>query len=252
MYESKTRACGKRLAAGVYAETRLSPFGEAVETFILCPPKPIEIAAWGLAPHGARLFDIVGVGHPPDTRRGWHPPEKRRGWHIFDIVSKTDYQVADYIEETRCKGASRRLSRMLDFSKLGEESRLVLIHERAIIENTNAYPQPPAVCCPREVHLAQLDEMCAGLWWHDFRPDELQSDTDGLLRHIRTIPGGVSYIAHPRPEGVEPIYHYGIFMSLPITNLAVIAGRNPQEEEKAEKAFQAASLGGLPVFMEDE
>jgi hypothetical protein len=243
MYESKTRACGKRLAAGVYAETRLSPFGEAVETFILCPPKPIEIAAWGLAPHGARLVEIEGV---------WHPPEKRRGWHIFDIVSKTDYQVADYIEETRCKGASRRLSRMLDFSKLGEESRLVLIHERAIIENTNAYPQPPAVCCPRDSHQEQLDEMCAGLWWHDFRPDELQSDTDGLLRHIRTIPGGVSYIAHPRPEGVEPIYHYGIFMSLPITNLAVIAGRNPQEEEKAEKAFQAASLGGLPVFMEDE
>ena len=236
------RACGKRLAAGVYAETRLSPFGEPVETFILCPPKPIDIAAWGLAPRGAKLVEIEGV---------WHPP-LHRGWHVFDIVSKTDYQVADYIEETRCKGASRRLSSKLDFSKLSEASRLVLIHERAIIENTTAYPQPPAVCCPRDIHQEQLDEMCAGLWWHDFRPDELQSDTDGLLRHIRTIPGGVSYIAHPRPEGVEPIYHHGIFMSLPITNLAVIAGRNPQEEEKAEKAFQAASLGGLPVFMEDE
>ena len=238
MFEPTTvtnqRACGKRLAAGVYAETRLSPFGEPVETFILCPPKPIEMAAWGLAPRGAKLVEIEGV------------------WHVFDIVSKTDYQVADYIEETRCKGASRRLSRMLDFSKLSEESRLVLIHERAIIENTTVYPQPPAVCCPRDIHLEQLDEMCAGLWWHDFCANELQSDTDGLLHHIRTIPGGVSYIAHPRPEGVEPIYHHGIFMSLPITNLAVIAGRNPQEEEKAEKAFQAASLGGLPVFMEDE
>jgi len=251
MYEPKTRACGKRLAAGIYAETRLSPFGEAVETFILCPPKPIEIAAWGLTPRGARLVEIEGVWHPPEKRRGWHPP-LHRGWHVFDIVSKTDYQVADYIEETRCKGASRRLSRMLDFSKLSAESRLVLIHARAIIENIHAYPQPPAVYCPREVHFAQLDEMCAGLWWHDFCANELQSDPDGLLRHIRTIPGGVSYIAHPRPEGVEPIYHYGIFMSLPITNLTVIAGRNPQEEEQAEKAFQAASLGGLPVYMEDE
>lgn len=227
------RACGKRLAAGVYAETRLSPFGEPVETFILCPPKPIDIADWGLAPRGARLVEIEGI------------------WHVFDIVSKTDYQVADYIEETRCKGASRRLSRVLDFSKLSEASRLVLIHERAIIENTDAYPQPPVVCCPRDIHQEQLDEMCAGLWWHDFRADELQSDSDGL-RHLRTIPGGVSYLAHPRPEGVEPIYHYGIFMSLPITNLTVITGRNHQEQVSAEKAFQAASLGGLPVFMEDE
>jgi hypothetical protein len=52
-------------------------------------------------------------------------------WHVFNIFSKTDYQVADYIEETRCKGASRRLSRMLDFSKLSQASRLVLIHEQA-------------------------------------------------------------------------------------------------------------------------
>jgi hypothetical protein len=233
MHEQHTRACGKRLAAGIYAETRLSPFGEPVEAFILCPPKPIDIAAWGLVPRGARLVEIEGV------------------WHVFDIVSKADYHVADYVEETCSKGASRRLSRVLDFSKLGQQSRLVLIHERAIIENYDDYPQPPDVCCPRELHREQLDEMCAGLWWHDFHADDLQSDLEGQRRY-RAIPGGVSYLANPRPEGVKPVYHHGIFMSLPITNLAVIAGRNPQEEEKAEKAFQAASLGGLPVFMQDE
>jgi hypothetical protein len=41
-------------------------------------------------------------------------------------------------------------------------------------------------------------------------------------------------------------------MSLPVTNLTVIAGRNHQEERKAIEAFQAASLGDLPVFMEDQ
>jgi hypothetical protein len=157
--------------------------------------------------------------------------------------------VADYVAETRSKGASRRLSSKLDFSILGPESRLVLIHEQASSENYADYPQPPIVCCPRELHHDQLDEMY--LWWHDFRADELQSDAEGPHRS-RTIPGGVSYLANPRPEGVEPVYHYGIFMFLPITNLAVIAGRNPPEKEKAGKAFQAASLGGLPVFMEDE
>jgi hypothetical protein len=226
------------VAAGIYAETRLSPFGQPVESFILCPPKPIDITAWGLAPRGARLVEIEGV------------------WHVFDIVSKADYHVADYVEETRCKGASRQLSSKLDFSKLCKDSRLILIHERAIIENYHEYPQPPAVVCPLDihlytVHLSRLEEMCAGLWWHDIPADELQSEANNLW-HYRTIPSGVSYSAYPRPEGVDPVYRHGIFMSLPITNLAVIAGRNAQEDEKAKIAFQAASLSGLPVFMEDE
>jgi len=232
MHQQHIRACGKRLAAGVYAETRLSPFGEPVEAFILCPPKPIDIAAWGLAPRGARLIEIEGVGH------------------IFDIVSKADYRVADFVQETYRKGASRRLSSKLNFSALTEESRLILIHAQAIIENYNAYPQPPTVTCPLDIHLAQLSEMCAGLWWHDMPPEELQDQAEGV-QYYRAIPGGVSYSAYPRPEGVIPLYRYGIFMSLPITNLAVIKGRNPQEEESAKKAFQTASLGKLPVFMEE-
>jgi hypothetical protein len=241
------------VAAGIYAETRLSPFGQPIESFILCPPKPIDITAWGLAPRGARLVEIEGA------------------WHVFDIVSKADYHVADYVEETRRKGASRQLSSKPDFSKLSEDSRLILIHEKAIIENYHEYPQPSAVVCPLDihlytVHLSQLEEMCAGLWWHDIPLEDLQSPTspseiegseedaktDGILHHHRVIPGGVSYSAYPRPESVVPVYQHGIFMSLPITNLAVIAGRNTQENEKAGKAFQAASLSGLPVYMEDE
>lgn len=256
---SSQRACGRRIAAGIYAETRLSPFGQPIETFILCPPKPIDIAAWGLTARGARLVKIDGI------------------WHVFDIISKSDYHVADFIEETHCKGASRRLSSKLDFSKLSHKSRLVLIHEQAIIENYVEYPspptlsincgtvgdRPPTVSCPRDIHRDQLEEMCAGLWWHDHaEPDlipagELHSNEDSL-HYTRAIPGGVSYAAFPRPEGVEPIYQFGItysifdFLSLPISNLAVIAGRNPQEGEKAEKAFQAASMSGLPVTMEEE
>jgi hypothetical protein len=230
---SPQRACGKRVAAGIYAETRLSPSGRPVESFILCPPKPIDIEDWGLSPLGARLIDIDGI------------------WHIFDIVSKADYSVADYVEETRAKGASRRLSSKLAFSKLSESSLLILIHEQAIIENYNEYPQPPILNCPLDIHLSQLGEMCAGLWWHDIPADELQSQTESSWQY-RSLPGGVTYAAHARPDGVVPIYHYAIFMSLPITNLTVIAGRNPQEQEKAEEAFQAASLGGLPVFMEEE
>ena len=128
---------------------------------------------------------------------------------------------------------------------------MVLIHEQAIIKNYNEYRQPPFVCCPLDIHIEPLTETCAGLWWHDIPAEDLNGE-DGVIQHIRTIPGGVIYTAHSRPEGVVPVYQHGIFMSLPVTNFTVIAGRNPLEEERAEEAFQAASLGGLPVFMEDE
>lgn len=42
------RGCGKRVPAGIYAETRLSPGGQPVETFIVDPPKRIDIQSWGL------------------------------------------------------------------------------------------------------------------------------------------------------------------------------------------------------------
>jgi hypothetical protein len=228
------RACGRRVAAGVYAETRLSPFGQPVESFLVCPPKPVDLAEWGLTAVGVQLIEFNGI------------------WHVFDIVGREHYpHVADFVEETHRKGASRRLPRNLDFSKLTPDSRLILIHARATIENYAEYPQPPAISCPKGLHLAQLEEMCAGLWWHDIPVDDLRTEADGS-GHFRTIPGGVSYPAHSRPEGVIPEHQHAIFMSLPITNLVVISGRDPKEEKEAEEAFQAASQSGLPVYTEDE
>ena len=227
------RACGKRIAAGIYAETRLSNQGQPVESYIVDPPKPIDIEKWGLTARGARLIEVGGV------------------WHIFDIVGRKYYpHVADIVEEIRYKGASRRLSGKLDFSKLTPESCLVLIHERAVIENFAEYPQPPLVTCPRFEHLERFEETCAGLWWHDIPEGDLTANEHGQT--YRSIPGDVSYRAIPRIEGVEPQYHHGIFMRLPVTNLAVIAGRNAQEEKEAEKAHQAANQSSLPIFMEDE
>ncbi|MBL7164507.1 MAG: hypothetical protein ISS57_18125 [Anaerolineales bacterium] len=251
------RACGKRIAAGIYAETRLSNQGQPIESYIVDPPKPIDIEKWGLTARGARLVEVGGV------------------WHIFDIVGREHYpHVADIVEEIRCKGASRRLAGNLDFSRLTPESRLVLIHARAVIENFDEYPQPPRVTCPRFEHLDRFEETCAGLWWHDIPEGDLTADEHG--QYTRSIPGEVSYRATPRieglvlsgstgltvnsvegpalseVEGVVPQYHHGIFMRLPVTNLTVIAGRNVQEEKEAEKAYQAVNQSSLPIFMEEE
>jgi hypothetical protein len=162
------------------------------------------------------------------------------------------------VEEVRRKGASRRLPRILDFAKLSPESSLVLIHAKAVIENYEGYPQPPALMCPHLKHLNQLEEVCAGLWWHDIPEGDLDLGEMGFYQ--RSIPGGVTYRAHPRPqglvpseaEGITPSYQHGIFMRLPVTNLTVIAGRNAQEEKQAEAAFQAASQSSLPTLIEEE
>ena len=236
MYPSTTsteRGCGTRVPAGIYAETRLSPGGQPIETFIVDPPKRIDIDAWGLTARGAKLVEIGGI------------------WHIFDIVGREHYpHVADMVEEIRRKGASRRLAGNLDFSRLTPESRLVLVHARAVIENYNEYPQPPRVACPRFEHLVRLEETCAGLWWHDIPEGDLTADAYGYSQ--RSIPGDVAYHATPRAEGITPQYHHGIFIRLPVTNLAVIAGRNPQEEREAEKSCQAAAQSSLAVYMEAE
>jgi len=216
----KKRGCGSRQAGGVYAETRTSPYGVPLEEFLADPPIPVDPAELGLTARGVKLIDVEGV------------------WHVFDIVGKKYYpNVADYIEETRRMGASRRLPSNLDFSKLGPESRLVLVHQKAVILNFSDYDGE--IVCPKDIHQHPLQEMCAALWWRDFDPKDLVLGTRAFLHF--------AYAASPRPEGVQPIYQHGIFMMLPITNLAVIKGG-----EKTEKNYKAAQRGGLPVFLEDE
>jgi len=227
------RGCGKRVRTGIYVESRRVTGGSPVEEFVLDPPIPINLADFGLTPRGVKLVEWNGV------------------YHIFDVVGKKDYKVADFIEEVRMAGASRRLSPTLDFSLLSPDSRLYLIHEQAIITNFGDYPQPPTVICPVDKHYVPLtNEMCAGLFWHDFSPKDLRKTEIGFLRDM---PGGFSYAAHLRPDGVRPQYGgYGIFMSLPITNLTVIRGETPEEQEVVERRVKAAQKAGVPVYLEDE
>ncbi len=219
---STERACGRRIEGAVYAETRLGDHGTPLEFYIVDPPRPVDLAALGLTAVGVKLIEIDGI------------------WHVFDVVGQEYYPYpADCVEETRLKGASRRLPANLDFAKLGTESRLLLVHRKAIIANYDQYPQPPVVLCPKgleEHQAAPLPTMCAGLWWHDL-------DRNG----VRHLPGGVDYCGFQRPQGVTPVYQHGVFLSLPITNLAVIKGGEDTEDN-----YQAASKSGLMVSIEEE
>jgi hypothetical protein len=259
------RACGRRIRGGIYAETHLSRHGLPIEYFIVDPPITVDLAQLGLAAMGVQLIEVQGA----DDKR---QPASDGVHHIFDVVGQEFYPYpADYVEETRRLGASRRLPANLDFSKLGPGSRLVLIHARALIENFSVYPQPPQLSCPKGIALhahAPLPEMCAGLWWHDLPGEadaagahagqptrgETDSHDERLAANrapvafslLRRIEGGTQYYGYPRPAGVIPSYRHGIFLSLPISNLAVIQGG-----EATERNYQTACFSGLPVNLEE-
>lgn len=223
----RPRQCGHRVAGGAYAECRPSEYGRPVEDFIVDPPQPVSLEALGLTAVGVKLIENNGT------------------WHLFDVVGQEYYpSPADFVEEVRQMGASRRLPGNLDFSKLTPASKLVLIHQKAMIVNYAQYTWPGPTPCPRglvEHRLDHLDSMCAGLWWCDFQ------DTPGTFGLVeRSLKCGVHYYGYPRPNGIISIYTQAIFMILPLTNLAVITGG-----ESTEANYRAALQSSLPVLLED-
>jgi len=233
---STERGCGRRVVGGVYAEVKQGEGGMPIEAFLVDPPAMVNAQDFGLTDKGVRLIEIENV------------------WHVFDIVGEKHYPyVADFVEEGRRMGFSRRLPENLDFAKFDpEQSRLVLLHRKAMIMNVEeAGFLHLEHLCPKgiEEHRAgRLEEMCAGLWWHDLAAKDL--DPEGL----RKLKSGAKYAAAVCPKGsAKPERALAIFMSLPITDLAVIRGRNLEENARVEKVYEkVVSQSKLRVNLEDE
>jgi len=239
------RGCGRRISGAIYAVVGTSENGLPVEAFLVDPPIVINKPELGLAEIGVKLIK--------DQRSGT--------WHVFDIIGRQHYpNVADFVEEVRRFGVSRRLPKTLDFSKLTSASRLVLLHERAHIENHGDYYEalgpyggrPTGHACPRKLGQHQYHddrapiEMCAGLWWQDIDPSTANNPS-GSSDVIREMPGW-DYEPFLRPDGITPDYKLAIFARFPISNLAVIRDPDGSDEE----AMQVATKAGLPVTLEEE
>jgi len=251
---ARSRGCGTRKQGAIYAECGLSIWGRPIEHFLVDPPRVSDAGALGLSSIGVKLVEVNGV------------------WHIFDIVGSEHYpNVADFIEEVRAMGASRRLARTLDFSRLTSDSKLVLLHRRAQIDNAGEYFDamgawmPTGWHCPRHVpdheSVRLPPAMCAGLWWVDIEAGAIPAhitrhitpsmcrmpDESRLTAVARQMPS-FSYNAWARPDGIHPQYRLAIFMVLPITNLAVIRAGDGSHAE----AQRAAEQGRLPVEVCDD
>lgn len=224
------RGCGRRQKGGVYLEVGLSDHGYPIEHFLLDPPVPVD-PEWGMAARGVTLIEIEGVTH------------------VLDHVGSEHYpNVADFVEETRRYGASRRAQKSLEFAKLTPESRLLLSHSLAGVVNMRDYPD---WTCPKDnpEHTREalpFGQTCAGVWWRDIEGGEpVEGDTPGLV--YREMPS-FGYLAHRRPRTVRAVYYEALFLSLPLTRIAVVR----DDEDAHLDALEAASAAQLPVEEVDE
>src|SRR5690349_15901507 len=195
------RGCGVRQRGGVYFECGQSPGGRPVEDFLFDPPIVV--------PDGFRI-----------PTRGVLLVEREGIWHVVDRVGNEFYpSPADMIEECRRYGLSRRLPGNIDFSKLTPASRILLVHDRAWVDNCADFAP---WTCPKGHASHAFDQeppMCSGVWWEDVR--DVAALAPGI-RHVRRQMPAFDYEARRAPDGVEGRYRQAFFASFPCSRLAVV------------------------------
>jgi hypothetical protein len=257
------RACGERLAGGVYLVVPTGANGQSVDTFLIDPPRPLDVEALGIAAIGTAIV----------PRKLMVGREEVDTHYVIDVVGEEYYpNVADFVEEVRRYGVSRRISRNSDFEKLDRHSRLILVHRRAHIANAEEYQRArdaERFWCPRDIP-AHVDPsyrgMCAALWWEDIekgkatasvedgadailaRGGSIKYDQPGVQMHLQR--GGARaairemqtfrYRGLRRPDDATPRYQYAAFASFPIPKIEVVAdkigGSHAEAIEKARRA----------------
>lgn len=235
-----TRSCGTRCPSGVYAEVGLSPYGMPIEEFYVDPPIILN-KTLGLTQIGVKLIEKNGV------------------WHIFDWVGTEHYpNVADFLEEMKVHGLSRRLSKKLQFDKLTKESMIFLVHSKAWNNNHFIYKTDHAVCpCNKQDHNRFLDRMCARMWWLDVEGIEVDNSitVNNVIEGTRVTPS-VKYEAKcydmtqfSAARNQKHSYEPAIFARFPISNLCVIRDK---EDGTHEESLAVARNSSLPVLLKDE
>ena len=253
------RGCGTREAGGVYMELGLDEQGVPVEHFLLDPPRRLDQAtqqALGIRP--------IGVSTLAD-------PQRPGVVHLVDWIGSSHYpNVADFVEEVRRFGLSRRLGRNFDFGQITPESRLLCVHANGWLENAAEYQQDrrlagaPARCVKSVLGhgAADYDGMCASLFWQDvfggeaLEPGLLEAAlAAGLNPHMSTrrvtrrMPS-FDYHAFAAPKGVQVRYTPAIFASFPLSRIVVIKDRDDSTRDA--DTLRKVSRAGVPVDLEDK
>jgi hypothetical protein len=133
------RGCGERTPGGIYVECGLSPVGRPFEDFLIDPPLSL--------PPG------LGAEALANKPQFWTDSATYTVHLVIWIGAEHYPYLADFVEEARRFGISRKLSPQLlerpEFARLTLNSRMILAHPRAL--NTWWAQQPPPFRCTKEV-----------------------------------------------------------------------------------------------------
>ena len=214
------RLCGHgRTAGSIYLECGLAFAGTPPDTFLCDPPIQLDAEQTGLSAVGHKMIELQGQ------------------WCVIDWVGSRHYQtVADFVEEARLMGISRKVARSLDFRALAGRGDLLLYHPRGRLDNPDALaPWLTDFTCPTGRHGAH--ERCAGHHW-----SALSANVPG--RAARKLVSG-SYPVKPPPAAAPAPMHVGaIFMRVPISRLVVVEYHDGSVDRDS---LRAARQSGLPV-----
>jgi hypothetical protein len=101
--------------------------------------------------------------------------------------------------------------------------------------------------CPRKRHeINRLEEMCAGLWWHDV-VEGIERNEDGRGDPVhRKLECGAIYRCYGQPVDVIPEYRYAIFAIFPIGQIEVIVD---PDDRTHERKLEQVKESQLPVAL---
>jgi len=127
------RGCGERQTDGIYFESELSPFGRPLEDFLIDPPHPCfeNGITW------SRSYQVFEREIDEKNDAG-EVTGKIKINHLIDWVGEEFYpSIWDFIEETRDKGISRRVSKDFDFSLITPfKSKIFFAHKKSRFDDT--------------------------------------------------------------------------------------------------------------------
>lgn len=249
-----------RVAGGAYLTCPLSKKGLPLERFLIDPPiRHVELkdedsgewsvepimSAWRLSSVGITIMEIPAFGP---------------GYHVVDIVGAQHYpNVADFIEEVRHMGLSRRISRSSNFELLSRGSKVIIAHPSGWIGDWITYMRTEFIewqrlhPCPRheDKHTDWPDEtMCARWWWQDILHGE--RTIGPASRSVRREMPSFSYEgAAPMDRPPDPPdRQLALVAAFPLHKIEVI--KDPEGGKHEATVSKAIESSDIPVVLKDE
>jgi hypothetical protein len=175
-------------------------------------------------------------------------------YHVVDWVGQDGYPYpTDLLEEARSYGLSRRISPNFDFEKLSPESRIILVHGRAVatspeeasaLEETalshddqnGEIPRLTSRCVllAHSEDLSHIDDPTAGccrFWYLD-----AEANTDDQTREIAST----KYRVLQADE--DPEMESGIIASFPISRLATVEATDGSHEDRHQMLSETTEI----------